>query len=164
MYDELAVERKIQQNFSIIIDINKMITFEAPASPTLRTTIFLTKKKQLYAYIEGRSSATLGDVRKVVSNMGMVAEAYLPPSGDADYFDDIATKHYQKTFPGRKPSNPDDLRYYRTLAPYLPALVLIREVKEGVIKRYDSDSSTKWRPLTQLSYKKISPVESRYRV
>lgn len=164
MYDELAVERKIKENFSLNIDIDKMITFEAPASPTLRTTLFLTKKKQFYAYVEGRSSATLGDIRKIISNMGMIAEAYLPPSGSAGYFDEVATKHFQKTFPGRRPSTSSDLRYYRTLAPYLPALVLIREVKDGVIKRYDSDSSTKWRPLTRLSYKRISPVESRYKV
>lgn len=164
MYDELAIERKIQENFGLDIEIHKMVTYEAPASPTLRATLFLTKKKQLYAYIEGRSNATLGDIRKVVSNMGMTAEAYLPPDGDGDYFDDIATKHFQKTFPGRKPTNIGDLRYYRTLAPYLPALVLVGKVKNGVIKRYDSDSSTKWRPLTKLSYKRIKPIESRYRV
>ena len=164
MYDELAIERKIQENFSLTIDIDKMVTFEAPAGPTLRATLFLTKKKQLYAYIEGRSTATLGDIRKVISNMGMIAEAYLPHDGNADYFDEIATKHFQKTFPGRKPAKSDDLRYYRTLAPYLPALVLIKEVKDGVVKRYDSDSSTRWRPLTRLSYKRISPVQARYKV
>lgn len=164
MYDELAVERKISENFGLNIDIHKMVTFEAPASPTLRATLFLTKKKLLYAYIEGRSSASLGDIRKVISSMGMVAEAYLPPDGNVDYFDSIATKHFQRTFPGRKPANSNDLRYYRTLAPYLPALVLIREVKSGVIKRYDSDSSTKWRPLTRLSYKKINPIEAKYKV
>lgn len=164
MYDELAVERKIQEHFGLTLDIHKMIAFEAPASPTLRTTLFMTKKKQLYAYIEGRSTANLGDIRKVVSNMGMVADAYLPPAGNADYFDNIATKHFQKTFPGRRPSNSSDLRYYRTLATYLPALVLIKEIKDGIIFRYDLDSSTKWRPLTRLSYKKINPIEARYKL
>lgn len=164
MYDELAVEKKIQQFFNLQIDIQTMIAFEAPASPTLRVTLFLTQKKQLYAYVDGRSTATLSDVRKIISNMGMRAEAYLPPNGDTEYFDEVATKHFKKTFPGRKPTNPGDLRYYRTLAPYLPALVLIGEVKDGVIKRYDADSSTKWRPLTRLSYKRISPVEARYKV
>ena len=75
MYDELAVERKIQQNFSIIIDINKMITFEAPASPTLRTTIFLTKKKQLYAYIEGRASIS-NDRKQIEQLWTPTAEAW----------------------------------------------------------------------------------------
>ncbi len=163
MYDELAIERKLQEHFNLDIEIDKMVLFETPASPALRASLFMTKKKQLYAFIEGRSSATLSDIRKVVNNMGLVGEAYLPPKGNTHYFDDIATLHFQKTFPGRRPLKPSDLRYYRTLAPYLPALVLVAAVKDGIIKRYDSDASTKWRPVKRLSYKRISPIEEKYK-
>ena len=71
----------------------------------------------------------LSDVKKIISRMGMRAELFLPPKGQPRYFEDIGKRKFREVFPGRKHVTDEDLHFYKTLAPYNPALVLISEVK-----------------------------------
>ncbi len=155
MYDELALERLVKDKFGFDADVQSIILPRAEAGRTATATVFLTKKKQLVAYIEARSPMTLGDVRKLVLRMGMRPEMFFPPKGQPHYFDDIATDKFRAVFPGLKIVSSDDLTYYRTLAPYNPALVLISEVKNGEIYQFDPDARGEWRVGARFHYRRI---------
>jgi hypothetical protein len=155
IYDDMAIERLAKERFGVDIDISQVIVRGIPVSRTADATVFLTKKKQLYVYISARSRLVLGDISKLVSRMGLRAELYLPPVGNPDYFNVIGREKFQQVFPGRTYIADDELRFYRTLAPYNPALALISEVKNGEIYRYDSDTRGGWRLTTRFAYRRI---------
>lgn len=155
IYDDLALERIAKERFGLDIDIGQVILRNADVSRTAGATVFLSSKKQLFVYVSGRSRLTLGDMRKIVVRMGLRPELFLPPVGNPDYFDVIARDKFKQVFPGRSHINDEELRYYRTLAPYNPALVLISEVKNGEIYRYDSDSKSGWRLAARFAYRRI---------
>jgi hypothetical protein len=90
-----------------------------------------------------------------VARMGLKAELYFPPKGQPDYFDGIGREKFRDVFPGRSHISSDDITFYRTLAPYNPALVLIGEVKNGEIYQYDSDARGDWRVATKFTYRRI---------
>lgn len=155
MYDELALERGIKERFGVDIDVRQLIVFKIPVSHTSEATLFLTVKKQLYLYVSGQSKILLGDVTKIVSRMGLRAELYLPPKGRPQYFDDIGRSKFHDVFPGRAQVSSDDIIFYRTLAPYNPALVLIGEVKNGEVYQFDTDASGHWRQAAKFTYRRI---------
>lgn len=155
LYDDLALEEFIKEHFGIHFDIKKVLVRSAPVSHTSEATVLLSKKNQLYVLIRGQSRMNLGSVKKIVARMGLKAELYVPPRGEPDYFDRIAKAHFKKVFPGRAHVSQEDLAYYRTLAPYYPALVQIREVAKGTIYQFDTDSPSMWRPVTDFSYRRI---------
>ncbi len=155
MYDELALERSIKALFGVDVDIRQAIVYKVPVSHTADATLLLTTKKQLYLYINGKSKILLGDVTKLVAHMGLKAELYIPPKGRPFYFDEIGRSKFNEVFPGRKNISDSDIKFYRTLAPYNPALVLISEVKDGHVYQFDSDSNTKWRISTKFIYRRI---------
>lgn len=155
IYDDLALERAAKEQFGFAIEIDKMILANAQVSRTAEASVFLTKKKQLLVYISAESRLALADVQKIVSRMGFKAELYLPPKNQPDYFDEIGREQFRKVFPGRGSITDADIRFYRTLAPYNPALVLISEVKNGEIYAFDSDTRGNWRLATKFAYRRI---------
>lgn len=155
-FDTLALERIVLDKFARSFEIVNVVAYQIAVSRTDRATIFLTQKKQLYVYIEAQSRLTLGDVKKIMSRMRLRVEAYLPPNGDTGYFDAVGTRKFLEVFPGRPQVTENDIRYYRTLAPYSPALVQISETTDGSIYCFDSDSSGNWRPAVRFSYRRIS--------
>lgn len=154
-YDDLALEQIAKDRFGIDLEIRQMIVRDMPISLTGEASVFLSSKKQLYAYIHGKSNYVLGDIQKIVARMGLKAELYVPPKGKPHYFDDIAAEKFRVTYPGRRPTGEADLRYYKTLAPYNPALIVIREVKNGEIKQFDTDASGSWRTAAKFAYRRI---------
>jgi len=155
LYDELALERAIKGSFGIDIDMRQVIVFRAPVSHTAEATLFLTSKKQLFLYITAQSKMTFGDVKKLVTKMGLKADIYLPPKNRPLYFDEVGTSKFREVFPGRSHISSDDIMFYKTLATYNPALVLISEVKNGTVCLFDVDSNTSWRPVAKFTYRRI---------
>lgn len=155
IYDDLALEQIAKKQFGLSIDIDKVIVRQVPVSRTAQATVFLTKKKQLYAFVGGQAKLTLGDVKKIMSRMGLKAEFYVPPKGQPNYFDDIGRQHVRAVFPGKMTITATDLVYYRTLAPYSPALVQIHEVTSGEIKQFDTDAHGDWRVAAKFAYRRI---------
>ena len=94
-------------------------------------------------------------MKKIVSRMGLAAELYLPPKGRPQYFDEVGRAKFSEVFPGRSHISAEDIVFYRTLAPYNPALIQISEVKTGEIKQYDSDSAGNWRTAAKFAYRRI---------
>lgn len=155
MYDELALERSIKEYFGVDADISHVIFFKLPVSHTAVATLFLTTKKQLLLHISGQSKILLGDVKKIVTRMGLKAEQYFPPHGRPDYFNQIGQDKFHEVFPGRKNIVESDIDFYRLLAPYNPALILINEVKDGVVYQFDPDATTDWRVAAKFAYRRI---------
>jgi hypothetical protein len=155
MYDELALEREINSNFGVDIEISQSIVHRVPVSRTAEATLFLTNKKQLYLYVSAQSKLLLSDIKKTIVRMGLTAELFIPPKNQPHYFDEAARRKFAEVFPGRKHINDEDLIFYRTLVPYNPALVLISEVKNGTVYQFDSDSNTTWRPSVKFAYRRI---------
>lgn len=155
IYDDLAIEEIAKKQFGIALDVGTVIVRQVPVSHTAVSTVFLTAKKQLYAYIVAQSPQTLADVKKVLSRMGLKAELCIPPKGQPTYFDDIGRAHVRQVFPGKSVITESDLVYYRTLAPYNPALVQIAEIPTGEIKQFDTDAHGQWRVAAKFAYRRI---------
>jgi hypothetical protein len=155
IYNDLALERVAKEKFGLKVDIDQVIARQIPVSHTAEATVFLTTKKQLFVYIDARSRLVLGDVKKIITRMGMRAELFLPPRGEINYFDEIGRAKFREVFPGRGHITAQDIIFYRTLAPYNPALVQINEVIDGEIKQFDTDASSSWRTVTRFAYRRI---------
>lgn len=155
LMDDEAIEQIAKDRFGVDIEIRQMIVREIPVGHTGHASVFLSKKKQLYVYIHGRSNYMLGDIQKIVARMGLRAELFLPPKGQPNYFDDLAVGKFRATYPGRRQVHDEDLRYFRTLTPYNPALVIIHEIKNGEIKQFDTDASSGWRTVARFAYRRI---------
>lgn len=155
LYDDVALERQIKSQFGVNAEVESVIARRIPVGRSVEATLFLSSKKQLFLYVSGESRLYLSDIKKIVSRVGLHAEMYMPPKGRPLYFDEVGRAKFEEIFPGRKIVNDEDIAFYKTLAPYSPALILIREVKNGVIYQYDSDASGGWRPHAKFSYRRI---------
>tara|TARA_B100001146_G_scaffold181228_2_gene163411 strand:- start:151 stop:648 length:498 start_codon:yes stop_codon:yes gene_type:complete len=155
VYDDIALEKQIRALFGVKADVDSVIARHMPVSRTADATLFLSKKKQLYLFITSQSKLLLSDVQKIAARVGVKSELYFPPKGQPDYFDDIGTRKFREIFPGRSNISKQDIAFYRTLAPYSPALILVNEVKDGTLYQFDSDSTGGWRPHTKFAYRRI---------
>ena len=155
IYDDYALERLVKEQFGVSAEVDSVIARRIPVGRSVEATLFLSKKKQLFLYIHGEVKLLFSDVQKIVSRVGLTAELYMPPRNRPHYFDEIGTKKFLEVFPGRKVISAEDISFYRTLAPYSPALILIQDVKTGVIHQFDADSKNNWRPHAEFSYRRI---------
>ncbi|MCL2174396.1 hypothetical protein FWH58_03885 [Candidatus Saccharibacteria bacterium] len=156
LYNEISLEKHVQAAFGLHVDIKSIIADKIPAGASTGASVFLSEKGLLYALIVTHGGQNLGDVKKILTRMNLRAEQLMPPHADAGYFDRIATAKFREIFPGRAPKNDNDLVFYRTLAPYNPALVQIAEIAGGVIQQYDSDAVGHWRPSVKFTYRRIT--------
>ncbi len=155
MYDEIYLERDIKNHFGIDLEIDKPIVFNVPVGRTANATLFLTANKQLYLFIQGQSHLLLDDVRKITNHMGLKPDMFIPPKGRPNYFFEVGSAKFRQVFPGRKNITENDIRFYRKLAPYNPALILISEIPDGHVYQYDSDSANEWRVAVKFAYRRI---------
>jgi len=155
LYDELNLEKHIQATFGLRVEVKSTIADKIPISASGNATVFLSNKGLLFALITSRGEQNLGDIKKILTRMNLKPEQFMPPRADADYFDRLATVKFREVYPGRKPTHKNDLTFYRTLAPYNPALIQISDVVNGVVKQYDSDAVGNWRPSVKFQYRRI---------
>ena len=155
MFDEVDLERRIYALFKLDISIKAVIADRIPVSRTANATVFLTDKRLLFCFVDSPMRLTLGDIKKIMSRMNLRVQQYLAPDADVNYFDDIAREKFNRTFPGRMAVSDEDLYFYKTLAPYCPALAQISEVMGGVIRQYDSTAVGNWRPSVKFSYRRL---------
>ncbi len=155
IFDDLAIEHTTNEHFGVSVDIAKVYARGIPAGRSAHASVFLTTKNKLYVLVGGSAPLTLGDVRKIILRMGLKAEAYCSPKGQPHYFDDIAVEKFKSVYPGRHDITEIDLRFYRLMSPYNPALVSISEITHGVINQFDAEAATGWRPTAKAQYKLI---------
>ena len=156
MFNEVDLERRIYALFKLDINIKAVIAERIPVSRSAVATVFLTNRQLLFCFIDSPMRLTLGDIKKIISRMGLKKQQFIAPGADVDYFDDIAREKFNEIFPGRIAVSDEDLYFYKTLAPYCPALVQISEVAGGVIKQYDSTAVGNWRPSVKFSYRRLA--------
>lgn len=155
MFDEVSLERRIYALFKLDLTVKSVIADRIPVSRSAVATVFLDSKRQLFCFVDSPMRLTLGDIRKMMRRMKLKAQRYVEPGADRHYFDDLAREKFNKTFPGRVAVSDEDLYFYRTLAPYCPALVQISEVDGGTIYQYDSTAVDGWRPSVKFTYRRI---------
>lgn len=155
IYDDFALERLVKERFGMAVDVDKVILRQVDVSRTAKATLFLTKKKQLLLFINASAPLLLADVRKLVSRMGLRVETFMPPKGQPNYFDNIGREKFREVFPGRTHVSDEDIIFYKTLAPYNPALAMIGEVKNGEVYQFDADSRDGWRLAAKFAYRRI---------
>lgn len=155
MFEAAAMERTIKDYFGVNADIRQWVLEKVSVGKNIDACLFLTSKKQLFLLINGSSDLVLGDIRKIVSHMGLKAEIYFPPRNRLHYFDEIGREKFHEVFPSRKQISSDDIVFYRTLAPYNPALMLISEIKDSFVYCYDANAKNNWRPAVRFAYRRI---------
>lgn len=153
IFGDIAIEKACQERFGVSFDIAEMVVRTIPVGITAQGSLFKTTNNQMYLYVVSQATQLLDDVQKIISRMNLEAEAYLPPHGEAEYFERIGRDKFKVMFPGKHVTSDEDLRYYRNLSPYNPALVRISKVK-GEIKGYDPQSRT-WHKVKEYTFSKI---------
>jgi len=155
LLDDLSLEKSAKERFGVALDVDSVIVRHIDVGQSAYATLFLSSKKQLYCYIDGPTKLLLSDIKKIVSRMGLRSELFFPPKGRHTYFDDIGRAKFREVFPGRRDVHDNDIVFYRTLAPYSPALILVSEVKGGVVYQADHDARGGWRPAVKFAYRRI---------
>ena len=155
LLDDLALERSVKDNFGVTLDVDSIVVRAISVGKAAHATLFLNSKKQLFCYIDGPARLLLSDVKKIASRVGLKVELYFPPVNQPTYFDEIGRQKFREVFPGRKDVNDSDIVFYRTLAPYCPALLLVSEVRDGIVYCADTDASSGWRPAVKFTYRRI---------
>lgn len=155
MFDEVSLERRIYGLFKLDVSIKAVIANNIPVSRSANATVFMTTKNLLFCFVDSPMRLTMGDIKKMMARMNLKVQQYIAPGADTSYFDDLAREKFEETFPGRVIVSEEDLYFYKTLAPYCPALVQISEVSGGVIKQYDSTAVGNWRPSVKFSYRRL---------
>lgn len=158
IYDDVQTEKQIKVRFGLDVEVKSVIARRVPVGSATWANVFLSTKGMLYVFIVGTSKMNLGDVKKILARMKLRPELFVPPRGEVNYFDLIGAQKFREVFPGREVVGPGDITFYRTLAPYSPALVQIAEVIDGTIKQYDTDAVGRWRPAAKFSYRRIRAI------
>lgn len=153
--DDATIQGICKDRFGIQLNIAETILRAVPVSASARANVFLTNNHLMYVLIASQSAMVLDDVRKIIVRMQCEAEVFLPPHGEDDYFDRIACAKYKIMFPGKRITGEDDLRYYKNLASYNPALVRLNKIK-GEMRGYDAASKL-WRKVKDYNYSRIQP-------
>jgi hypothetical protein len=155
-FDDQAIEQACKDHFALSLNIGEVIVRGISAGQSSLAAIFKTTNGQLFLFIISRGTQLLADVQKIVARMECEAEVYYPPFGEKEYFERIGSEKFKALFPGKPILGEDDLRHYKGLAPYNPALVRLSKVK-GEIRAYDEHLKT-WRKVKDFHYSKIATI------
>lgn len=151
-----AITRACKDRFGISVDAADVVAGGFSVGQSSQAAVFKTSTGQVFLFVLSRGTQLLADVQKIVLRTECEAETYYPPNGEKEYFDRIAREKFKALFPGKRIVGEDDLRYYRGLAPYNPALVRLNKVK-GEIRAYDEHLKS-WRKVKDFHYSKIATI------
>lgn len=156
-YDNAAIENLVERDFGIKLRVTEVVARSVVTGNTSAAIVFKATPTALYVLVQAQGNLLLSDVAKIIRQMNMEVDAYMPPHNDAEYFKRIGEAKFKVMFPGKHITSDDDTRYYRTLALYNPALVRIAKVN-GDIKSYHTESKS-WRKMCEYVYSKITLVQ-----
>lgn len=157
-FTDIAIAETIREQFAKKIEVSRMVVRDIQLSVTAHASLFRAKGGSMYVLIRASNPMTLGDVMKMLHGAGIEADEYVPPGGIVTYFGDKAVERFKEVFPGRRVMNDsEDLRYYRKLIPYSPALVRVARI-HGELREYEP-MSRQWKVVKLLHYSKIQTQE-----
>lgn len=152
IYDDIAIERACETEFGIKLTITQVVARGVTTGTASQATLFSTASNVHFLFISSPNNMTLSDVIQVTRRMGLIADCFIPPHGDDEYFQRVGVNKFKQLFPGKYITCRDDTRYYESLARYNPALVSISRVN-GEVKGYVV-STKQWRKICDYIYKK----------
>ncbi|MGD8374381.1 MAG: hypothetical protein PVI21_06015 [Candidatus Woesebacteria bacterium] len=152
VYDDIAIEHICETEFNTKLTITRAIVRGVSVGMASHATLFDTSSSGHFLLVASANMMTLGDVIQIARRMNLIAEKFIPPRGDDEYFQRVGTAKFKQLFPGKYITSRDDTRYYESLARYNPALVGISRVN-GEIKGYVV-STKQWRKVCDYVYKK----------
>ena len=79
MSDDSSLAQEIDQRFGVALEVDRVIARTIDVGQSAKATLFLSKKKQLYCYIDGPARLVLGDVKKIAARIGLKPETFFPP-------------------------------------------------------------------------------------
>lgn len=144
------IEAYCRNYFAQSITVSRILAENIDCNHDRFANIFYDIDGQLYAIIFSNNTMSLGDVRKIVSAIGMNAEGYFTPTGNRQYFYNYAKDVFQMVYPNRTSMTTEDLSYYQTLAPYNPALVKVKAVN-GELRSYKTTAG-QWIKIADFTY------------
>ena len=100
-----------------------------------------------------RSRSSVYALRRIVKNMGLTAERFLPPEADPQYFYRNGVELLKRVYPSLRRWNYDDVWMYSRKVPYSPALVKVASV-DGEIRRFNQRGAS-WQKLLNYSFRKV---------
>jgi hypothetical protein cdiviTM7_00910 len=149
------LESLISEAFDVDVSIKRFILPLVDVGRTAQAAVFMASNNQLLLYLRASSNMTLADVKKIAVRMGLRLDEFYPPKYQPDYFDILGRQKFQEVFPGMTVQSEEDLIFYRTLAPYNPALAVVSEIKHGEIHQFDPDVHGEWRVGARFAYRKV---------
>lgn len=116
--------------------------------------LFQSKRRAMYALYISTQPQTLRSVRQTVRAMGLEAESYAVPYGDASYFKRKGFEIFKQSYPGRVTWTKQEESFYQTLVDYSPALVKIAKI-HGEVRRYNPNYHSHWQKVMDIHYQKM---------
>ncbi|HSE61661.1 MAG TPA: hypothetical protein VLA88_05200 [Candidatus Saccharimonadales bacterium] len=156
IFDDIAIEKAGQEKFGLTLDIAEVVVRGVQTGIASKATVFKTTNGQVWLYIVSHSTQLFDDVQKIVNRMNVEAELYVPPHGETDYFNRIGREKFKVMFPGKPVRSEEDLRYYKKLALYNPALIRLSKIK-GEVRAYDPQGKG-WHKVKDYAYSKIKTI------
>lgn len=142
----------IPEVFHIDLPVDEFLFDDVETGRDSYATIFKSND-DIYVLLKSDSSQTLGEVQRMIKNMGMTPQKVYPPEADPTYFYRHSIDILRDTFPALKHWTYEDVMMYSKKVEYTPALVKIASVN-GEIRRYNSHGSS-WQKIFDFSFKKV---------
>lgn len=146
-------EALVQQKFHLHLPVDKFLFDDIETGPTSYAVLFRSGRHMYALFVAENTRQTLGDVKSMMSHMGIKPQKILPPHADPDYFKNEAERWFSHTYPAIRAFSASTAEFYQTYADYTPGLVRIAEIKSP-IKRYVTRSS-RWQEAVEFSFRKI---------
>ncbi|MFC2370173.1 MAG: hypothetical protein ACFNMB_03055 [Candidatus Saccharimonas sp.] len=156
-YDQMRREecqKLIPRVFHIEMPVDEFLFDDIETGRDSYAVIFRSRGS-VYALLiaENGAEQTLEDVRRIVKNMGLTAEKFLPPEADPQYFYRNGVELLKRVYPSLRRWNYDDVWMYSRKVPYSPALVKVASV-DGEIRRFNQRGAS-WQKLLNYSFRKV---------
>ena len=154
---QFKCESLVPSVFHVYLPVTELLFDDIETGPHSYAVLFKSGHNT-YALLvaEEGYNHTLGDVQRIVKNMGLEAQRFFPPGADPSYFYEEGMKHFLDVYPSLKQWKKEDVTFYQSLASYSPALVRLSSVG-GEIRRFNARSNA-WQKAFDYTFKKIQVI------
>ncbi len=150
-----TIKSQINQFFKLKLKPARIIAGEISLSRSITATIFLTENDKLFIYFKNDAKNNIREIKQILKKANLNIAKFLPLNNQTDFFNRQASIKFEQTYPGLKPVSENDLIYYKTLIRYDPVLIEIKSIKDDLIKVFDTNAKTNWRPYKKFNYNKV---------
>lgn len=146
-------ETLVRDMFHLHLPVDELLFDDITTGPSSYAVLFRSGSLPYALFIDEKQRQTLGDVKAIMSHMGITPNKVLPPHADPDYFAREAKLHCDKAFPAIKITDPTTIKLHQRFVAYSPGLVRIDAVT-GPVQRYIPKTS-RWQQAFEYSFQRI---------